>query len=90
MNGWGKAEPGDDVIPQQKPRLLRKMATLLYGEPINLRQISIETGISEDLLSEILCVDLPRKTGRLLHFKPTGIASKNDAIDSPESDASNQ
>jgi Zn-dependent peptidase ImmA (M78 family)/transcriptional regulator with XRE-family HTH domain len=89
MNGWGKEEPGDDTIPQQKPRLLRKMAALLYGEPINLRQVSNETGISEDLLSGILCVDLPRKSGRLLHFKPAGGVSRNNEVYTP-GDASNQ
>lgn len=90
MNGWARAEPGDDGIPQQKPRLLRKMATILYGEPINFKELSVETGVSEDLLSDILCVDLPRKEGKLLRFKTTGAASDSTVLYAPESDASNQ
>lgn len=90
MNGWARAEPGDDGIPQQKPRLLRKMAALLYGEPIDFKEISVETGVSEDLLSDILCVDRPRKEGKLLRFRATGAASDSTALDAPESDASNQ
>jgi hypothetical protein len=90
MNGWVRAEPGDDAISQHKPRLLRKMATLLYGEPIDFKAISVETGVSEDLLSDILCVDLRRKEGKLLRFRPAVAASDSTVLYAPESDALNQ
>jgi Zn-dependent peptidase ImmA (M78 family)/transcriptional regulator with XRE-family HTH domain len=73
VNGWAKAEPGDESIPQQKPRLLRKMAELLYGIPINFRKLSEDTGISEDLLAEILCMETPKKAGKLLQFKVSSV-----------------
>jgi Zn-dependent peptidase ImmA (M78 family) len=69
MNQWTETEPGDDLIPQPRPRLMRKMAEIQYGKPIDLRQLSTERGIPAGLLAELLNVDEQKKRGRLLEFK---------------------
>lgn len=68
-NGWTQMEPGDERIPQPKPRLMRKMAELQYGNPVDLYRLSAETGIPTRLLSDLLGVEEPKKLGRVLHFK---------------------
>jgi len=69
MNGWTQLEPGDDLIPQPKPRLMRKMAELQYGKPVDLKKISSERGIPERLIAELLSVDEPKRLGRVLEFR---------------------
>lgn len=49
--GWTQIEPGDERIPQPKPRLMRKMAELQYGAPIDLGKLSTETGIPMRLIA---------------------------------------
>lgn len=69
MNGWTAAEPGDELITQPKPRLMRKMAELEYGKPIDTGRIAAEKGIPEQLVAAFLGVDVPKRMGRLLEFK---------------------
>jgi Zn-dependent peptidase ImmA (M78 family)/DNA-binding XRE family transcriptional regulator len=69
VNGWTALEPGDELIIQPKPRLMRKMAELQYGRPVDTRRIGAEKGIPERLVAELLGVDAPRRLGRLLEFK---------------------
>jgi len=69
MNGWTQLEPGDDLIPQPKPRLMRKMAELQYGKPVDLKKISSERGIPERLIAELLSVDELKRLGRVLEFR---------------------
>ena len=69
-SGWTQLEPGDDLIPQPKPRLMRKMAELRYGSPIDLEKVSAETGIPTGIVAELLGVDVPKRRGRVLDFKP--------------------
>ena len=69
-SGWTQLEPGDERIPQPKPRLMRKMAELRYGNPIDLAKLSRETGLPIDLVAELLGVELPKRRGRVLDFKP--------------------
>jgi Zn-dependent peptidase ImmA (M78 family) len=71
-NGWTMIEPGDERIPQPKPRLMRKMAELRYGNPIALGKLSAEIGIPTGIVAELLGVEDPKRLGRLLDFKPKG------------------
>jgi len=71
-SGWTQIEPGDERIPQPRPRLMRKMAELQYGSPIDLSELSAETGIPMPLIAELLGVEVPKKFGRVLNFKPKG------------------
>jgi hypothetical protein len=71
-SGWTQIEPGDERIPQPKPRLMRKMAELRYGTPIDLGTLSTETGIPMRLVAELLGVEVPKRLGRVLDFKPKG------------------
>jgi Zn-dependent peptidase ImmA (M78 family) len=68
-NGWTQLEPGDERIQQPKPRLMRKMAELQYGSPVDLGNLSIDTGIPARLLSELLGVEVPKTLGRVLNFR---------------------
>lgn len=69
-SGWTQLEPGDDRIPQPKPRLMRKMAELRYGNPIDMGKIALETGIPMETVADLLGVEVPKKLGRVLHFRP--------------------
>jgi Zn-dependent peptidase ImmA (M78 family) len=69
MNLWTESEPGDDLVSQPRPRLMRKMAELKYGKPVDSRKISAERGIPERLLVEFLGIDEPKRLGRVLEFK---------------------
>jgi len=71
-SGWHQLEPGDEHIPQPKPRLMRKMAELQYGNPIDLDKVSAESGIPTRLIAEMLGVEVPKRFGRVLDFKPKG------------------
>ena len=71
-SGWTQLEPGDENIPQPKPRLMRKMAELRYGNPIDLAKLSGQTGIPINTLAELLGVEAPKLRGRVLDFKPRG------------------
>ena len=69
ISGWTQLEPGDENIPQPKPRLMRKMAELRYGNPIDLAKLSGETGIPINTVAELLGVEAPKRRGRVLDFK---------------------
>jgi Zn-dependent peptidase ImmA (M78 family) len=71
-SGWHQLEPGDELITQPKPRLMRKMAELQYGNPIDLAKVSAESGIPTRLVAEMLGVEMPKRFGRVLDFKPKG------------------
>jgi Zn-dependent peptidase ImmA (M78 family)/DNA-binding XRE family transcriptional regulator len=68
-NGWTQLEPGDESIAQPKPRLMRKMAELQFGNPIDLERITNSTGIPTTLVAELLGIDPPKKRARVLNFK---------------------
>jgi hypothetical protein len=46
------------------------MAELRYGSPIDLEKLSAETGIPTGIVAELLGVDVPKRRGRVLDFKP--------------------
>jgi Zn-dependent peptidase ImmA (M78 family)/DNA-binding XRE family transcriptional regulator len=54
--GWRtrKREPGDELIPQEKPQLLRRMAESLYGSPPDVKRMRRDIGIPQWLLGSIL------------------------------------
>jgi Zn-dependent peptidase ImmA (M78 family)/DNA-binding XRE family transcriptional regulator len=65
---WGiKAEPGDENVTPEKPLLLRKMATMLYGNPIDLQRLMKDSGLPLAMLREFLGIE--RGPARVLEFK---------------------
>ena len=52
--GYREREPKNLDVPLEKPRLLRKMAELIYGKPINFNVFSAETNLSASELRSIL------------------------------------
>lgn len=69
MSKWTELEPGDELIPQPKPRLMRKMAEIQYGKPVDLERISAQKGIPERLLAALLGVEHSSRLGKVLQFK---------------------
>ena len=75
-NGWRTKEPVS--VPTEKPRALRKMAEEVYGDPIDFRQMSKDTGVGLTRLRQIIAAhaekpnrpapSAPPSTGRLLEF----------------------
>lgn len=53
-SGLRKAEPENLSIPTEKPRALRQLAELLYGRPIDLRRLAIDTNLTPQFLSDVL------------------------------------
>jgi hypothetical protein len=49
---------------------MRKMAELRYGNPIDLRKLSTETGIPAQIVAELLGVVPQQRLGRVLDFRP--------------------
>ena len=67
-SSWGNVrEPGDDAIAPERPRVIRKMAQMLYGEPIDVRKLSRDSGLPSDMLRQLLNIDAP--SGKLLEFR---------------------
>jgi len=53
-HGWGKTEPTEIAV--ERPRAIHQMAELLYGKPIDIRRMGIDTQLSESFLRECLTV----------------------------------
>jgi Zn-dependent peptidase ImmA (M78 family) len=68
-SNWGpKSEPGDEAVAPEKPLLLRKMATMIYGDPPDLSRVLKDSGLPIATLRDLLGVDAPT-TSRVLEFK---------------------
>jgi Zn-dependent peptidase ImmA (M78 family) len=67
--GWDKQEPGDERATRQKPRIIRKMAEMLYGDPIDLAKLARESGLHQRMLRDLLGLESPTST--LLEFRRT-------------------
>jgi Zn-dependent peptidase ImmA (M78 family) len=61
MKGWRVREPDELNVPVEKPRLLRNMAELVYGFPINYARFSADTYLSEQELRSIMAMYADRK-----------------------------
>jgi Zn-dependent peptidase ImmA (M78 family)/DNA-binding XRE family transcriptional regulator len=65
---WGtKSEPGDENVAPEKPLLLRKMATMLYGDPIDLARLAKDSGLPFPLLRGVLGIE--QTPGKLIEFR---------------------
>jgi Zn-dependent peptidase ImmA (M78 family)/DNA-binding XRE family transcriptional regulator len=52
--GWRMREPVNLNVPVEKPRAFRKIAELLYGNPIDYRQLATDFGLPTQLAKEIV------------------------------------
>ena len=52
--GWHRNEPPNLAIPIEKPRAVRKMAELLYGNPIDYKRLASDTNLTEQFVKEIV------------------------------------
>jgi Zn-dependent peptidase ImmA (M78 family) len=65
---WGTgAEPGDEKIEPERPRMIVKMAEMIYGNPLDLRRMSKESGVSPKVLRDLL--GLESAPARVLEFR---------------------
>lgn len=54
MNGWRTQEPPNLAPPLEKPRLLRQLAEMRYGLPINIKKLSSDAHLPPHLVGQIL------------------------------------
>ena len=52
--GWRKREPSNLDIPQEKPRALRQMAELVYGNPIKQDQLAADMRLDIAFVKELV------------------------------------
>jgi Zn-dependent peptidase ImmA (M78 family)/transcriptional regulator with XRE-family HTH domain len=52
--GWRKREPQELDVPAERPRALRRLMELLYGEAVDLRKASSELNYKPRFLAELL------------------------------------
>ncbi len=62
--GWKKKEPSELAVPVEKPRALRKMAELLYGNPIDYRRLASDVNLTPQFVQEILELHADRAGAR--------------------------
>lgn len=67
-SAWGtKSEPGDDKVVPETPGLLPKMGQMLYGTPIDIRQLAKDCGLPLQILRGILGLEVD--PARVLEFR---------------------
>lgn len=52
--GWRREEPAHLAVPIEKPRLLRKLAEVLYGTPIAYDQIAVDAKMPGSFVQKLL------------------------------------
>lgn len=52
--GWGRNEPGSSDLPDEVPRAVRKIAEVVYGNPVDVRQLARDTGLSTQFIETML------------------------------------
>ena len=58
MKGWRKKEPGNLDVPVERPRALRKMAELVFGNPIEYQRLADEVRLRVPMIKDVLeCYD---------------------------------
>jgi Zn-dependent peptidase ImmA (M78 family)/transcriptional regulator with XRE-family HTH domain len=65
QRGWRTREPENLDVPIEKPRAVRKMIELLYGNPPDVRRLAADVALPADLLRHVIeggavVDDLPR------------------------------
>ena len=65
--GWRKQEPSNLAIPLERPRALRKMAELLYGDPPDVRRFASDMHLPMSTAAEMLMAnaDNPERKGSM-------------------------
>jgi Zn-dependent peptidase ImmA (M78 family)/DNA-binding XRE family transcriptional regulator len=67
-SNWGaRHEPGDERLDAERPSLLRKMATMLYGDPIDLARLTKDCGLPVVMLRDML--GIVQGPARVLEFR---------------------
>lgn len=54
VRGWRQMEPKQFDIPTERPRLLRKMAELVYGTPINYGELARNLNLKTETVTQII------------------------------------
>ncbi len=65
QRGWRTREPANLDVPVEKPRAVRKMIELLFGNPPNIRRLVADIALPNDLLRHVIddgasAAELPR------------------------------
>ncbi len=59
--GWRKREPSALAVPVERPRAFRKMAELLYGDPIPYKKLAIDANLTTQFARELIELHAGRK-----------------------------
>src|SRR5207237_8359972 len=54
MRGWRNREPRIFDIPLEKPRLVRQIAEMIYGIPIQYNKLAEDVGMQESFVKSII------------------------------------
>lgn len=54
QRGWKTREPSNLDVPVEKPRAVRKMAELLYGDPPNYKRLASDLSLPAALLRDVI------------------------------------
>jgi Zn-dependent peptidase ImmA (M78 family)/DNA-binding XRE family transcriptional regulator len=76
--GWRKQEPG--AFPPEKPRAVRKIAEILYGNPIDLRRLAAESNLAPQFVREVIEAHAEKTVARAVQGKPVNSARRPIAI----------
>jgi Zn-dependent peptidase ImmA (M78 family)/transcriptional regulator with XRE-family HTH domain len=52
--GWKVREPLSHAVPLEKPRALRKVAELIYGQPINYQRLAADAKLNQQFVEQIM------------------------------------
>jgi Zn-dependent peptidase ImmA (M78 family)/transcriptional regulator with XRE-family HTH domain len=52
--GWRTSEPSNLAIPVERPRLLRRMAELVYGDPIDYSKMAKDFSLKVEFLASVM------------------------------------
>lgn len=52
--GWGRNEPASNDLPNEVPRAVRKVAEVVYGNPVDVRQLARDTAVSTHFIETML------------------------------------
>jgi len=70
--GWRMREPRMFDIAVEKPRLMRQLAEIVYGNPIRYKKLAEDVGIPENLARSIIEAHAKRTPEPTTHSAPSG------------------
>ncbi len=74
--GWRTAEPSNLAVSVERPRLLRRMAELVYGDPIDYSKMAKDFSLKIEFLAAVMNRYAEQATGKSSAAKVIKFARK--------------